>query len=85
MSTPLIIERIIYRSYTQAQKRATDKWNKANWDRVLANERGRYYRRKEQNKPFIELTNLVKAIEHPEYVPPPPKRKYHRKFEREEP
>ena len=84
MSQPIVIERIIYRSYTEAQKRATEKWNKKNWDKVLANERTRYHRRKENLREFLELASLTKATEHPEYIPLPPKRKYHKKFERGE-
>jgi len=84
MSQPIIVERIVYSSYTDAQKRATEKWNKKNWNKVLENERLRYHRRREQLREFLELTSLVRATEHPEYIPLPPKRKYHRKFEREE-
>jgi len=84
MSQPIIIERVVYSSYTEAQKRATDKWNRKNWNKVLENERLRYHRRREQLREFLELTNLTKAIEHPEYARLPPKRKYHRKFQSEE-
>jgi len=84
MVEPIVIEKIVYSSYTPAQKRATEKWNKANWNKVLEAERLRYQRRRERLREFLELAQLVRATEHPEYIPPPPKRKYHRKYERDE-
>lgn len=58
---------VVYRSYTEAQKRASEKWNRANWERVKELERLRYKRRVEDMLPFYELSGMVKAIAHPEY------------------
>ena len=70
---------IIYSSYTDAQKRATDKWNKKNWDKVLAAERERYYKRKERLYDFFQLAKLIEAVRHKEFIPKPPKKnKYQR-------
>lgn len=55
---------VIYSSYTPAQRRASQKWNKKNWDYIKAKERERYHKRVENNQPFYELTRLTKAVDY---------------------
>lgn len=64
---------IIRTSYTEAQKRATYKWNQKNMDKVRATRVRCYYRQKERNKDLSELAGLVDAISFREYTPPRPR------------
>lgn len=71
MSSPIII--VIRSGYTEAQKRATYKWNAANPDKVRASRMRQYYRQKETNQPLYELSHLVDAVSFREYTPPRPR------------
>lgn len=66
---------VVYSSYTEAQKRASEKWNRANWERVKELERLRYKHRVDEMLPFYELAGMMKAIVHPEYKPRRPYRR----------
>lgn len=67
---------VIRSSYTEAQKRASYKWNQYNRDRVREYKRKYYESTKNRSQPFNELCAMSYAIDHPEYKA---KRKYQKK------
>jgi hypothetical protein len=64
---------VIRTSYTEAQKRATYKWNQKNMDKVRASRIRHYYRQKETNQPLYELSHLLEAVSFREYSPSRPR------------
>lgn len=71
-----VITVIVRSSYTEAQKRASYKWNQTNQDRVKGYRKKYYDLVKTRSKPFHELCDMIVAINHPEFKP---KRKYIRR------
>jgi len=69
------IDRIIYTSYTPSQKKAILKYQSTHTDRINARAKELYHASKLINKPFLDLLILVKAFNHPEFIPKPHKKK----------
>ena len=67
---------VIRSSYTEAQKRASYKWNQMNQERVREYKRKHYELSKNRSQPFHELCAMFPALEHPEFKA---KRKYTRR------
>lgn len=79
MTDPVII--VIRSGYTEAQKRATYKWNQKNPDKIREYRARTYIKRREKKdslKDICELGKLVDAVCHPEFRK---KRAYRRKSE----
>ena len=60
MTEPIII--YIKTGYTDAQKRATYKWNEKNREKVNSIRMKSYYRLKEQRTTFLEMVGLIKVF-----------------------
>lgn len=71
MTTPITI--IVRSSYTEAQKRASYKWNAANVEKVKEMRRNYHQSVKNRSQPFYNLCKMIDALNHPEWKP---KRKY---------
>lgn len=65
MTEPVII--VIRSGYTEAQKRATYKWNQKNPDKLREYRSRTYLKRKEASQDLCELGKLVDAVSHPEF------------------
>ena len=67
METPQVIVIIKRTGYTEAQKRATYKWNQKNVEKMREYRMRTYYKRKEASQDLCELGKLVEAVSHPEF------------------
>jgi hypothetical protein len=67
MTTPQVIIIVKRTSYTEAQKRATQKWNQAHPEKLREYRMRTYYKKREQERDFVELARLSEAAVHPEF------------------
>lgn len=58
---------VIRSGYTEAQKRATYKWNQKNAEKVREYRARTYLKRKAASQDLCELGKLVDAVSHPEF------------------